>query len=92
MAWIYNDSGRGVVVFDASELSNMGTGKYFEVPDDKLPNAGKEIKTDGVSWWYEKPTADIKEESEPIAAEDIMTMTVDHEYRLTLLELGITEV
>lgn len=28
---------------------------------------------------------------EPTAAEDIMTMTVDHEYRLTLLELGITE-
>ena len=86
MAWIYNDRGRGVVVLDESELSNMGTRKYFEVPDDKLPEAGKEIKTDGVSWWYADETA-----SEPTAAEDIMTMTVDHEYRLTLLELGITE-
>ncbi len=88
MAWIYNDRGRGVVILDASELSNMGTGKYFEVPDDKLPNAGKEIKTDGVSWWYADETETA---SEPTAAEDIMTMTVDHEYRLTLLELGITE-
>lgn len=88
MAWIYNDRGRGVVVLDESELSNMGTGKYFEVPDDKLPNAGKEIKTDGTSWWY----ADETETAEPQDTEtDIMSMTVDHEYRLTLLELGITE-
>ncbi len=89
MAWIYNDRGRGVVVLDASELSNMGSGGYFEISDYALPNAGKEIKTDGTSWWYADETETA---SEPTAAEDIMTMTVDHEYRLTLLELGITEV
>ena len=50
MAWIYNDRGRGVVVLDASELSNMGSGGYFEVSDDKLPNAGKEI-----NWNWESP-------------------------------------
>ena len=28
---------------------------------------------------------------EPTAEEDLMSMTVDHEYRITMLELGITE-
>lgn len=28
---------------------------------------------------------------EPTAEEDTLTMIVDHEYRLTLLELGVTE-
>lgn len=88
MAWIYNDKGRGVVVLDESELSSMGTGKYFEVPDDKLPEAGKNIKTDGKSWWYAESTI-IEDDTD--TESDIMSMMVDHEYRLTLLELGISE-
>lgn len=31
------------------------------------------------------------EPEEPTAEEDLMSMTVDHEYRITMLELGITE-
>lgn len=30
-------------------------------------------------------------ETGPTAEEDLMSMTVDHEYRITMLELGITE-
>ena len=30
-------------------------------------------------------------EPEPSEADDLAAMTVDHEYRLTLLELGVTE-
>ncbi|MEA4933701.1 MAG: hypothetical protein VB071_09045 [Lawsonibacter sp.] len=30
-------------------------------------------------------------EAEPTAQEDIYSMMVDHEYRLTLMELGVTE-
>lgn len=33
----------------------------------------------------------IMERSEPTEEEDISALIVDHEYRLTLLELGITE-
>lgn len=29
---------------------------------------------------------------EPTAEEDLMSMTVDHEYRITMLELGLTEL
>lgn len=32
-----------------------------------------------------------KPEKEPTAEEDALSMIVDHEYRLTLLELGVTE-
>lgn len=31
------------------------------------------------------------DDPEPTAEEDLMSMTVDHEYRITMLELGITE-
>lgn len=32
-----------------------------------------------------------KPEVEPTETEDILAMMIDHEYRLTLLELGLTE-
>lgn len=32
-----------------------------------------------------------EEQEEPSVEEDIMSMAIDHEYRITLLELGITE-
>ena len=43
---------------------------------------------------YDAYQADHKEtppDPEPTAEEDLMSMTVDHEYRITMLELGITE-
>lgn len=41
---------------------------------------------------YDAYIADHSEEQEePNAEEDIMSMAVDHEYRILMLELGITE-
>ncbi len=43
---------------------------------------------------YDAYQADHKEtppDPEHTAEEDLMSMTVDHEYRITMLELGITE-
>lgn len=37
------------------------------------------------------PEPEPKPEPEPTAEDDMNAMLVDHEYRLTLLELGITE-
>lgn len=88
MAWIYNDKGRGVVILDKSELSALGGGDYFEIADNELPEPAAEIRTDGKRWWY----ASVKTVLELHDAEtDIMEMAVDHEWRITLLELGITE-
>lgn len=86
MAWIYNDFGRGVVILDKAELYNMGSGSYFEISDDNLPEPNKEIETNGLTWWYK-----ISEPELPDTETDIISMMIDHEYRVTLLELGITE-
>lgn len=40
---------------------------------------------------YSPEPKDDPSESEPTAEEDTLSMIVDHEYRLTLLELGVTE-
>lgn len=88
MAWIYNDRGRGVVILDKSELSNLGSGGYFEIADKEIPDPAEEIRTDGKKWWY----ATVKPVLESHDTEtDIAAIAIDHEYRLTLLELGITE-
>lgn len=88
MAWIYNDRGRGVVILDKSELPNLSGGDYFEIADNELPEPAAEIRTNGKKWWY----ASIEPVLEVYDVEtDIMEITIDHEYRLILLELGITE-
>lgn len=90
---IYNSDGNAILVYADEILTPKQLKDSFEVTEESKPDysLGKLVKTDGVSWWYEEPSVLAKEESEPTEAEDIMSMTVDHEYRLTLLELGITE-
>lgn len=87
MAWIYNDRGRGVVILEKSELSNLGSGGYFEIADKEIPDS-TEIRTDGKKWWY-APVKPVLESHD--IETDLTEIAIDHEYRLTLLELGITE-
>lgn len=88
MAWIYNDRGRGVVILDKSELPNLSGGDYFEIADNEMPEPAAEIRTNGKRWWY-APAEPILELND--AETDIIEMAIDHEWRITLLELGITE-
>ena len=79
-----------------SEFPNTDwTGEAIQIIDDNselgqkiismTPNV-KLIYTDGVVTDCEDITPELYD-----TESDIMSMTVDHEYRLTLLELGITE-
>lgn len=93
---IYNSGGNAVLVYADEILTPEQLKDSFEVTDENKPDysLGKLVKTDGKTWWYEEPSMPVVEEPEPQDIEtDIMSMTVDHEYRLTLLELGVeTEV
>lgn len=93
---IYNSDGNAILVYADEILTPKQLKDSFEVTEESKPDysLGKLVKTDGVSWWYEEPSMPAAKEPEPEDTEtDIMSMTVDHEYRLTLLELGIeTEV
>jgi hypothetical protein len=44
-----------------------------------------------VTKWTPGIVPEVKFESEPTAQDDIDAMLIDHEYRLTLLELGVNE-
>lgn len=44
-----------------------------------------------VSWTAGEIPEEPEAQAEPSEAEDLAAMAVDHEYRLTLLELGLTE-
>lgn len=48
---------------------------------------GKLVESNGVKYCY----PDNWEESKRTSTDDIQSMLVDQEYRLTLLELGLTE-
>lgn len=62
----------------------------IEIPS-KLDESGKWVKGD-VLPEIEYPTIPIEEkEIEPNAQDDTDAMLIDHEYRLTLLELGVVE-
>ena len=93
---IYNSGGNAILVYADEILTSEQMRNSFEVTEESKPDysLGKLVKTDGMSWWYEEPSMPAAKEPEPEDTEtDIMSMTVDHEYRLTLLELGIeTEV
>lgn len=93
---IYNSDGNAILVYADEILTSEQMRNSFEVTEENKPDysLGKHVKTDGKTWWYEEPIMPIIKEPEPEDIEtDIMSMTVDHEYRLTLLELGIeTEV
>ena len=92
---IYNSDGNAILVYVDEILTSEQMRNSFEVTEENKPDysLGKHVKTDGKTWWYEEPIMSAVKESEPTAAEDIMSMIVDYEYRLTLLELGIeTEV
>lgn len=93
---IYNSGGNAILVYADEILTSEQMRNSFEVTEESKPDygLGKLVKTDGRTWWYEEPSMPAVKEPEPEDTEtDIMSMTVDHEYRLTLLELGIeTEV
>lgn len=55
--------------------------------DLELSEDGKEV----VSFTALEIPDFMKESSEPTAQDDTDAMLIDHEYRLTLLELGLTE-
>lgn len=88
---IYNSDGNAILVYADEILTSEQMRNSFEVTEENKPDysLGKHVKTDGKTWWYEEPIMPAVKESEPTAAEDIMFMIVDYEYRLTLLELGI---
>lgn len=94
---IYSNGGDAVLVYVDEILTAEQLQDSFEVTEENKPDysLGKLVKTDGKTWWYDEPSMPaVKEPTEPQDTEtDIMSMTVDHEYRLTLLELGVgTEV
>ena len=45
-----------------------------------------------MGYTYELVPEPEPEAPEPSQEEDLMAMAIDHEYRLTLLELGVTEI
>ena len=56
-----------------------------EAPDDVQQGYVYHPETDT----YTEPEAE--QEPEPTEEEDLSALVIDHEYRLTLLELGVTE-
>lgn len=58
------------------------------------PRAGYvEIEIDGVRQYRSlyASTSELNVDVEPTEADDIAAMLIDHEYRLTLMELGLSE-
>lgn len=70
-------------------------GQTYDVIVETFPK-GKDVDVndylyiDG-EYIYSPEPKDDPAEAEPTAEEDALSMIVDHEYRLTLLELGVTE-
>lgn len=72
---------------------------YLEVPDELVPEilvtrgyCDIELNEDGtelVSFTAREIPEPTEPEREPTTEDDLLSMAVDHEYRLTLLELGV---
>ena len=79
------------IAYDDNTLNEWEKEHSIEITE--VPDFSKGIvKSDGNTWWYEPfPETATETEMEPSAEEDTAEMLVDHEYRITLLELGITE-
>ena len=79
------------------------TGSFSIIPDgwavipanvaipDTFPFVDIEVKGKVVASMVARAVPEVKEEYIPTARDDADAMLVDHEYRITLLELGITE-
>lgn len=48
-----------------------------------------EVEVDGVRLYKNAVTGILERDETPSMESDLLDMTVDHEYRLTLLELGV---
>lgn len=48
-----------------------------------------EVEVDGVRLYKNAVTGVLERDETPTMESDLLDMTVDHEYRLTLLELGV---
>lgn len=48
-----------------------------------------EVEVDGVRLYRNAVTGILERDETPSTESDLLDMTVDHEYRLTLLELGV---
>ena len=48
-----------------------------------------EVEVDGVRLYKNAVTGVLERDETPSMESDLLDMTVDHEYRLTLLELGV---
>lgn len=48
-----------------------------------------EVEVDGVRLYRNAVTGVLERDETPSTESDLLDMTVDHEYRLTLLELGV---
>lgn len=48
-----------------------------------------EVEVDGVRLYKNAVTGVLERDETPSTESDLLDMTVDHEYRLTLLELGV---
>lgn len=81
-------SGYAVIDLDMTEFFNYNGFVTFTIEGDTVtaytPNVDAWEK-----WKAENP--DTPQEDEPTEAEDTSAMLIDHEYRLTLLELGLSE-
>lgn len=71
----------------------LPAGNYDGMPQvDNLPEGDiSDYRHEGGEYVYDPLPAPEPPEGMPTAEEDVQEMVVDHEYRLTLLELGITE-
>ena len=79
------------------------SGKFSVIPDgwalipatvpipDTVPFVGIEVKGKVVTSMTAGVVPETTEEYIPTAQDDIDAMLVDHEYRLTMLELGLAE-
>lgn len=48
-----------------------------------------EVEVDGVRLYRNAVTGVLERDETPSTESDLLDMTIDHEYRLTLLELGV---
>lgn len=48
-----------------------------------------EVEVDGVRLYRNAVTGILERDETPSTESDLLDMTIDHEYRLTLLELGV---
>lgn len=67
-------------------------GQKYENVVDSFPDGDvTEYRYENGEFIHEPQPTPEPQPTEPTAEEDALSMIVDHEYRLTLLELGVTE-